>query len=125
MKPKKSNFNIVTLIPADGEDKKDFWKLCSEDIEYIFTLNVVFLSLYWVPSLLAYITEPTHANLVGLVYTIVYTLGWITTWLVSRRFKNILVYLLPILYVLSILLDICIASNFESTVDLDITGEGS
>ena len=125
MKPKKNDFNIVTLIPTDSEDKKNFWKLCREDIDYIFTLNVIFLTLYWVPSLLAYITEPTHANLVGFVYTMVYTLCWITTWLVSRHFKNILVYLLPILYVLSILLNIRIASNFESTVDLDITGEGS
>ena len=125
MKPKNSDFNIVTLMPIDSEDRKNFWTLCREDIGYIFTLNVGFLSFYWIPSLLAYIAEPTHAKLVGLVYHLVYTFGWIATWLVSRRWKNMLVYLLPVVYVLSISLDMCIAANFESTVDLDITGEGS
>ena len=51
------------------------------------------------PAIVFYIAELDDANKTRLIYTTLYLLCYVLVWLISRRFKSSLVYILPLMYI--------------------------
>ena len=119
----EKKYHVVTLRPTNDDDKKTFWKFSSDDILLAFSLYLIFHSVYWLPSLLAYIADPSHVNLINFGLHTIYCIGWLFVWLISRMCKSKLVYMLPILFIISNGLNICIANNLTHMLHHNIGTE--
>ena len=55
--------------------------------------------LVYGPAIVFYIAEPDDANNKSLIYTTLYLLCYVVVWLITRRFKSSLVYIIPLMYI--------------------------
>ena len=96
---KQRKYSAITLRPKTKELRDRFWNFRNDDIYNSFFIQGIVKSSFYVCNLAIYlfIREPSHLpQLIGLsVYTF---LHW-AFYMIARRYKNLLVFLLPFLFV--------------------------
>ena len=92
-------YSLLTLRPTNDEDKKLFWDVRCDDISKAFNIQMIFQIFFWVPNIGYYMQDATEQTTSNLIWTTIYFFCFAITWIIGRRFKRALVYMIPFMYI--------------------------
>ena len=97
-------FNTVTLQPNDSKERKLFWTYRCEDISEQFTVRCLIVALSWLILLLSHFYSKTDVSLIKLEYRSINVALCIAVWLLGKRIRKQLVWVIVALYLAELVL---------------------
>ena len=97
-------FNSATLQPHDSKERKLFWTYRCEDISEQFSVRCLIVALSWLILLLSHFYDPTEVSLLKLEYRSINVALCIAVWLLGKRIKKQLVWVIVVLYLVELVL---------------------
>ena len=98
------NRNLLTLQPNNQDLKKLFWNYRCTDISEMFSIRLAIVTLAWLVLLASYIKSPNAESLRKFIFRTGNLILCSTVWLLGRRFKQHLIWFIPVLYTFELVL---------------------
>ena len=95
---KERQYSLLTMYPKDKAEVRPFWEWHCEEIRHGVYVFLIFSTFFFFTSLITYILDRTDINFWMTISCLIYGSGYWLIWLIGRKYKKLVIYLLPLGY---------------------------